>query len=123
MTKPVHKVVYKPDSQSTDEYIAIVNPEEYKKWKEGDTSIAIALVVESYDIYHSGQGAQGKLGKVSKQQLHNVFGTEKDDEAMSTLLQRGVLQASDKIGKSLGDTNIARGSAPITSKGAVEGGR
>lgn len=26
--KSLHKVVYKPDSQSTEEYIIIVNPEE-----------------------------------------------------------------------------------------------
>ena len=56
MAKGLTKVVYKPDSQSTDEYIAIVNPEQvcqvlflrrqlpidagtvdpqYKKWKDG----------------------------------------------------------------------------------------
>lgn len=30
MTKALTKVVYKPDSQSTDEFIAIVNPEEVR---------------------------------------------------------------------------------------------
>ena len=28
MTKSLTKVIYKPDSQSTDEYIAIINPEQ-----------------------------------------------------------------------------------------------
>ncbi|CCL98578.1 uncharacterized protein FIBRA_00579 [Fibroporia radiculosa] len=37
MVRSLTKVVYKPDSQSTDEYTVIVNPAEYKKWKEGGT--------------------------------------------------------------------------------------
>ncbi|OBZ70037.1 hypothetical protein A0H81_09841 [Grifola frondosa] len=35
MTKALTKVVYQPDTQSTDQYIAIVNPAEYRRWKGG----------------------------------------------------------------------------------------
>ncbi|KAG8933767.1 hypothetical protein FRC00_012843 [Tulasnella sp. 408] len=120
MVKPVSKVVYKPDSQSTDEYIAIVNPDEYKKWLE-DKSVPLVEVVDSFDIFHSGQGAQGHLGKISKQTLETVFNTKNDDEAMQTLLKNGSLQSGDKF-KQQGDTNQSRG-ARITSSGAVGGGR
>jgi hypothetical protein len=48
--KTFHKVVYKPDSQSTDEFMVIVNAEEYKKWIKGDKTIPLADVVDSFDV-------------------------------------------------------------------------
>jgi len=118
MTRTVHKVVYKPDSQSTDEYIAIINPTEYKKWKEGDTTIPISDVVDSFQIFHTGQGSQGILGKVSNQQLDNVFGTHNDVEAMTIVLQNGREQAGEGItGGNSAATNLSRGSAAIDTRG------
>ncbi|KAI0960400.1 hypothetical protein AcW1_004923 [Taiwanofungus camphoratus] len=40
MPKSLSKVVYKPDTQSTDEYIVIVNPQEYQRWKAGGASFS-----------------------------------------------------------------------------------
>jgi len=121
MTKSVTKVVYKPDSQSTDEFIAIVNPVEYRKWKNGDTTVPLSEVVDSFEIFHSGQGSQGILGKVSKQQLDTVFGTHDDLDAMKILLENGKDQAGDGItdGGS-NSTNIARGSATIDTRGKAK---
>ncbi|KAG6861553.1 hypothetical protein C0995_014849 [Termitomyces sp. Mi166 len=87
MSKSLTKVIYKPDHTSTDEYTVIVNPEEYKKWKAG-----------AFDIFHSNQGHQGRLGQPSKQQLENDFGTSKDDEVVTKILQNGKDQGSDRIG-------------------------
>ncbi|KAG8981726.1 hypothetical protein FRB90_007054 [Tulasnella sp. 427] len=115
------KVVYKPDSQSTDEYMAIVNGEEYQKWLEVSLSIPLALVVDSYDIFHSGQGAQGILGKASKQEIETVFGVKKDVDALEILLSKGTLQTGERL-KHFGTTNDSRG-ARITSAGASGGGR
>ena len=42
------RVVYKADPMSTDEYIVIVNPEAYVSWRNGDKTIPLADVVESF---------------------------------------------------------------------------
>lgn len=118
MTKSLTKVIYKPDTQSTDEYIAFVNPEQYKKWKAGDTTIPLADVVDSFQIFHSGQGAQGILGQPSKQQLDTVFGTHKDIDCISILLQKGTAQASEAIMTGSLSTNPTRGSADNNLKGS-----
>jgi len=109
MTKSLTKVIYKPDPQSTDEFIAIVNPVEYKKWHEGDTTIPLSEVVDSFHIFHSGQGVQGILGQPSKQQLDTVFGTHNDIDCMTILLQKGTAQASEAISGGTASTNFARG--------------
>lgn len=89
----ITRVIYKPDPMSTDEYIVIVNPEAYVSWRNGDKTIPLADVVESFQIMTSGQGQQGIMGQVSKQQLDAVFGTTKEDEAIVKLLEQGTMQA------------------------------
>jgi len=118
MVKNVAKVVYKPDSQSTDEFIAIVNPEEYKKGKDGDTSIPLASVVDSFEIFHSGQGSQGLLGRPSKQQLDTVFGSSKDVDVITIVLQKGKEQTGEGFSSGgFGSTNTAKGSSVIDTRG------
>ncbi|PFH51312.1 hypothetical protein AMATHDRAFT_47199 [Amanita thiersii Skay4041] len=118
MVKNLSKVVYKPDSQSTDEFIVIVNPLEYKKWKKGDTTIPLTEVVDSFSVFHSGQGSQGLLGQPSKQQLDTVFGTSKDIDVVSIVLEKGREQASEGIRSSdFGTTNASRGSAAAENRG------
>ncbi|KAG9218815.1 hypothetical protein CCMSSC00406_0001071 [Pleurotus cornucopiae] len=46
MPEAITKVIYKPDPQSTEEYLVIVDHDQYKKWKEGDTTIALSAVVD-----------------------------------------------------------------------------
>ncbi|WFD03705.1 peroxisome-assembly ATPase [Malassezia obtusa] len=104
MTKTqLSEVVYKPDPHSTDEFIVIVNPDQYTSWRHGNTSIPLADVVESFHVYHSGQGTQGLLGQVSKQQLDSVFGSHKDDAIIAVLqnghLQHGKMRGKDKSGR------------------------
>jgi len=105
------KLIYKPDSQKTDEYILFVNPEEYKKYADGDTSIPIVDVVSSYDVFFSTQGNQGKLGKASKQQLENVFNTSNDTSVAEFMIKNGVMQHADRIGDSTANKNQSRGGA------------
>ena len=89
----ITRVVYKADPMSTDEYIVIVNPEAYVSWRNGDKTIPLVYVVESFQIMTSGQGQQGIMGQVSKQQLHAVFGTTKEDEAIVKLLEQGFFRS------------------------------
>jgi len=115
MAKTITKVIYKPDSQSTEEYTVLVNPEEFKKWKNGDTTIPLADVVDSFEVFHSSQGAQGLLGKPSNQQLDTTFGTHKDTEVVLYILNKGKEQSSDAISTSPANTNAARGSSGISN--------
>ncbi|TCD69230.1 hypothetical protein EIP91_008333 [Steccherinum ochraceum] len=106
--KSLTKVVYKPDSQSTDEFTVIVNSEEFKKWKEG-----------AFEIFFSNQGAQGLLGKASNQQLDAIFGTHKDTDVITQLLQKGTAQHSDSLDTRSGQaaTNLTKGSFSVDTRG------
>jgi len=117
MPKTVTKVVYKRDAHSTDEFIIIVNPEEYKKWKSGDKSVPLADVVDSFDIFHSTQGSQGYLGRASNQQLENTFGTSKDVDVVEILLEKGKEQSGEGFHSGGFSTNASRGSKYLDNKG------
>ncbi|KAG2115934.1 DUF1960-domain-containing protein [Suillus discolor] len=110
MPKSLTKVVYKPDTQSTDEFITFVNPAEYKKWKAGDRTIPLAEVVDAFKIFYSNQGAQGILGAPSKQQLDTIFGTTKDVDVLMHILEKGKDQAGNGITSGTTTMNAARGS-------------
>lgn len=118
--KTFHKVVFKPDSQSTDEFMVIVNGDEYKKWIKGDKTIPLADVVDSFDVFHTGTGAQGIMGRPSKQLLDTVFDTHKDVDVVTHILERGQLQtASHKDAYST--TNDAKQGQNTTSHGSGGG--
>ncbi|KAG1892182.1 DUF1960-domain-containing protein [Suillus subluteus] len=117
MTKSLTKVVYQPDTQSTDEFTVIVNPTEYKKWKAGDRTIPLTEVVDSFKVFYSNQGAQGILGTPSKQQLDTVFNTTKDVDVVTHILEKGKDQAGNGFTSGMTGTNVARGSFSIDSKG------
>ncbi|KAI0000049.1 hypothetical protein BJV77DRAFT_904343, partial [Russula vinacea] len=89
MGKSVTKVVYKPDPNASDVFLVIVNPVEYKKWKDGGNhyyphhgSIA------AFEILSSNQGPQGLLRRPSKQELDNEFGTHVDVDVIQHILEK-----------------------------------
>lgn len=84
------------DPNSTDLFQVIVNHDEYKKWKAGDTTIPLADVVDSFQVFHTGQGAQGIMGNPSKQQLDTAFGTHTDTDVVEIILKEGDLQAASE---------------------------
>lgn len=87
-----------------------MNPEEYKRWSGGDKTIPLVEVVDSFDIFYSEQGFQGKLGRASKQQLENVFGTATDDVVVAKILQLGADQPTELSGGSaIKNTTQGRG--------------
>lgn len=103
---------------STDEYIVLVNPETYVSWRNGDKTIPLADVVDSFQIFSSGQGSQGILGQLSKQEMSTVFGTTNMDDAIVKLLETGHLQAG-----TLKSNELGRSSAKGNGGGHVGGGR
>jgi ribosome maturation protein Sdo1 len=62
----------------------------------------------AYDVFFSSQGNQGTLGKASKQQLENTFGTSRDDDIAVFMLKNGVMQHAERIGEKTGNTNRTR---------------
>ncbi|BGO96770.1 Ribosome maturation protein SBDS [Rhodotorula toruloides] len=100
-----HKVVYKPDSQSTDEWIVVV----------GDLA-----VVDSFDVFHTGQGSQGVLSRASKQELENIFSTTNEDEIVQIVLEKGRIVSSNTPHQWAG-TNDQRSGSYQTAHGANAG--
>ncbi|KAF8709529.1 MutL C terminal dimerization domain, partial [Rhizoctonia solani] len=106
-------VTYKPDTQSTEEYMIVVNPDEYKKYKDGDqlitdkfiSSVALALVVDSFTIFHSSTGHTGQWGEASKQQLEGTFGTSKEDDVVGQILNKGVSKTGSGFASKTGNKN------------------
>ncbi|KAG0709892.1 DUF1960-domain-containing protein [Suillus ampliporus] len=117
MTKSLTKVIYKPDTQSTDEYIVFVNLSEFKKWKEGGKTIPLADVVDAFKVLFSNQGAQGILGAPSKQQLDTTFGTTNNIDVVTQILEKGKEQSGNGFSSGGGTANVTRGSFAIDSKG------
>ena len=73
----------------------------------------------AYKVFHSGQGAQGLLGEVSKQTLDTIFGSHKDDVVVKQILDKGVAQHADAINNNTGTPNLSvtRGSGILDNKG------
>lgn len=59
------------------------------------SSIPLVSVVDSFDVFHTGQGSQGLLQRPSKQELETVFGTTKEDEIVEIVLTKGTIKSSD----------------------------
>ncbi|PIL37356.1 hypothetical protein GSI_01049 [Ganoderma sinense ZZ0214-1] len=109
MGRELTKIVYKPSPEVNEEFIIIVNPAEFKRWKEGE-------VVDSFEIFWSNQGAQGLLGRPSKQQLENVFGSSKDVDVVTQILNKG-REESGKAIRTQNGTNVTKGSFTVDTKG------
>jgi len=118
MGKSFTKVVYKPDPNSSDVFLVIVNPVEYKKWKDGDRTVPLIEVVDSFEVLSSNQGPQGLLGRPSKQELDNVFGTHADVDVIQQILEKGKEEAGESIASGKwGSKNDSKGSAFLDSRG------
>ncbi|KAI0307000.1 DUF1960-domain-containing protein [Multifurca ochricompacta] len=113
MVKSITKVVFKPDTNASDVFLVIVNPVEYKKWKDG------VNVLDSYEILSSNQGPQGLLRRPSKQELDNVFGTHTDVDVIQQILEKGKEETGEGIASGKwGNKNDSKGSAfLVDSKG------
>ena len=71
----------------------------------------------AFEVFWSNQGAQGLLGRPSKQQLENTFGTSKDVDVVEQILQKGKEETGKAIRSGLGATNLAKGSFGMDTKG------
>ncbi|KAH9965757.1 hypothetical protein BC827DRAFT_1179634 [Russula dissimulans] len=114
MGKSITKVIYKPDPNASDVYLVIVNPVEYKKWKDG------VEVVESFEVLSSNQGPQGLLRRPSKQELDNEFGTHVDVDVVQQILEKGKEEAGESIASGKwGSKNDSKGGAFLDNRGGI----
>ncbi|KAF4980131.1 hypothetical protein FZEAL_3795 [Fusarium zealandicum] len=87
------KVHYKGSSE--DFLIFIDDVAEYKQW-QSDKSIPLAHFISSFKIFLThGQGNQGTYDAASKAALENEFGTSKDDDVITQILEKGEAQNSE----------------------------
>ncbi|GAA5857241.1 hypothetical protein JCM8547_009393 [Rhodosporidiobolus lusitaniae] len=115
--------VYKPDSMSTDEFIVIVGDvDAANKWIGGDRTIPLAEIVDSFDVFHTGQGSQGILARPSKQELDTVFSSTNINDIVETVLSKGRIITSEAPPK-WGGKNDSMSGANQVSHGSVGGGR
>ncbi|KAH9927217.1 ribosome maturation protein [Fomitopsis serialis] len=123
---PLTKVVYQPEREATNEYVILVNPDEYRKWKEGGTHFSVRLfectiplvdVVDSFQVLWSNQGNQGKLSTPSRQQLENDFGTHVDTDVVQQILEKGREQTGKAVSSGTATTNQSKGSFAIDTRG------
>ncbi|KAK2737089.1 hypothetical protein FQN55_001301 [Onygenales sp. PD_40] len=89
----VYKVFYRGEN---DDFIVFVDDvATLKSWKK-DRSIPLAEVVSGYKIFITHrQGAQGIHDGASKAMLHNEFGTNREDECIEKILERGDIQETE----------------------------
>ncbi|GAA5955252.1 hypothetical protein JCM3765_003259 [Sporobolomyces pararoseus] len=122
---PTHnKVVYKPDSMSTEEYIVILQDvNAANKWIAGDRTIPLVDIVDSFDCFTTGQGAQGILERPSKQVLDTVFGTTNQNDIVEIVLEKGRI-LSGTTPHRFGSKNDQRsGNYQVSAGASGHGGR
>ncbi|KAK7541218.1 ribosome maturation protein [Phyllosticta citribraziliensis] len=91
-----------------DFIIFVDDVEAVQKWKN-DKSVPLAQVVSGWKVFVTHKhGAQGVLDGASKAALENEFGTSKDDDVVTQILEKGDVQATENAGRN-GDRNIAGG--------------
>ncbi|GAA5896741.1 Rtc3p [Sporobolomyces salmoneus] len=81
---------------STEEYIIIIQDKEAaEKWIAGDRTIPLVDIVDSFDVFTTGQGAQGILERPSKQVLDTVFSSTNQNDIVETVLEKGRILSGD----------------------------
>lgn len=77
----------------------------------------------AFQVLWSNQGAQGLLGTPSNQQLDNAFGTHKDVDVITAILQKGKEETGKSIRSGEGTaTNLTKGSFAVDTKGKGSNG-
>ncbi|KAK5115680.1 hypothetical protein LTR62_000769 [Meristemomyces frigidus] len=114
----VTKVHYKgqggaKSSDHPEDFIIIVESgEDVKQWREDKTK-PLTDVVESFDVFVTHKhGNQGQMDRASKGQLEAEFGTSKDVDVVSKILEAGnIIEGSNKESK--GMTNVSNGGGSV----------
>ncbi|KAK4539749.1 hypothetical protein LTR36_010402 [Oleoguttula mirabilis] len=100
------KVHYK--GKGEDFVIFVDSAKAVQDWKN-DKSTPLAQVVGAWKVFVTHKhGSQGVMDTASKGQLEDEFGTSKDDDVVSLIMEKGTVQETESSGRS-GDRNITQG--------------
>ncbi|BGO93001.1 hypothetical protein NBRC10512_004222 [Rhodotorula toruloides] len=91
-----------------------------RSFRSAHSSIPLVEVVDSFDVFHTGQGSQGVLSRASKQELENIFSTTNEDEIVQIVLEKGRIVSSNTPHQWAG-TNDQRSGSYQTAHGANAG--
>lgn len=83
------------DHNST--FALMVDNDMLKKYKK-DKSIPLAQVVDSFDVFKFDDGSSGKLGRPTKLELTETFGTSNDDDVVKFMLENGNCHGKPALG-------------------------
>lgn len=88
MAQP-HKIFYK--GKENDFVIFTENPEEIKKYKNGDKTVPLIDILSIYKVFINRQGGvEGVLDEASKSELQNEFGAKANvDDVIKLILDKG----------------------------------
>jgi ribosome maturation protein Sdo1 len=93
----IQQLTYTPTVSDVNEHVQtmviMVDTDMLGKYKK-DKSIALAEVVDSFDVLKFESGRSGHLSRPSKSELKEIFGTSNDDEVVKFMLQNGSLHGS-----------------------------
>ncbi|KAF2839270.1 DUF1960-domain-containing protein [Patellaria atrata CBS 101060] len=91
-----------------DFIIFVDSAQAVKSWKE-DKSTPLAQVVNGWKVFVTQTGGnQGILDGASHSQLENEFGTHKEEDVVTQILEKGALQETENSERQ-GDTNPSHG--------------
>ncbi|EMC99165.1 hypothetical protein BAUCODRAFT_85329 [Baudoinia panamericana UAMH 10762] len=103
---PQTKIHYK--GKNEDFIIFADSAQAVKDWK-ADKSVPLAQVVSGWKVFITHKhGNQGVLDGASKGQLEDEFGTSRDDDVVTKILEGGSIIESEEKGR-MGDRNITEG--------------
>ena len=93
VAKGMDQLVYTPSQLATSgehhpTMVLNVDANMYKEWQK-DKSIAMANVVDSFEVFKYEMGRSGMLSKPSKAELDDVFGTHNMDDVVKFMLENG----------------------------------
>jgi len=94
-----------------DDFIVFIDDQDsLRKYKDGDKTVPLADVVQSFKIFVTHKhGAQGTFDGASNATLDNEFGTHEAEEVIKKILEKGTVQESE-IQERSGSKNDSKGS-------------
>jgi ribosome maturation protein Sdo1 len=96
----IEQLIY--DSHATETTVTfcmMVNSDEYAKYKQDASSVAIAEVMNSFEIFKFDHGRSGPMSTPSTRELKDVFGGTTNDMAIAEfMLKNGSLHSTTTSG-------------------------
>jgi ribosome maturation protein Sdo1 len=92
---PAVELVYTSSDDTPVTFCMMVNSDDYQKYSKGDTSIPIAQIFNSFDVFKfEGKGKEGIMSRPSNTELKNTFETTNDMALAEFFLKNGTIHGT-----------------------------